>query len=79
MSSFQATRLTCKRLELFKETLNSILNTWEDIKKIDYWFCVDDNSSKEDREYMKNKYPFIEYYFKNNEEKGHKKSMNIIY
>ena len=70
---------TCKRLELFKETLNSILNTWEDIKKVDYWFCVDDNSSKEDREYMKNKYPFIEYYFKNNEEKGHKKSMNIIW
>jgi len=70
---------TCKRLDLFKDTINSIMNTWEDVKRIDYWFCVDDNSSKEDCDYMKHKYPFIQYYFKKPNEKGHKESMNIIW
>jgi len=70
---------TCKRFDLFQQTMNSILNTWQDISKIDYWFCVDDNSSKEDRKLMKDKYPWIDYYLKNDEEKGHRKSMNIIW
>jgi len=70
---------TCKRLDLFEQTVNSILNTWEDKEKIDYWFCVDDNSSEEDREKMKEKYSFIDYYFKNINEKGHRESMNIIW
>ena len=70
---------TCKRLELFKQTIHSILNHWLDIDKIDYWFCVDDNSCEEDRNNMKTLYPWIEYYMKNMEEKGHKRSMNIIW
>lgn len=70
---------TCKRLDLFRQTINSILNQWLDKDKIDYWFCVDDNSSEEERDYMKSLYPWIDYYMKNEEEKGHKQSMNIIY
>jgi len=70
---------TCKRFDLFKQTLNSILNHWLDINKVDYWFCVDDNSSEIDRNNMKISYPWINYYMKTIEEKGHRKSMNIIW
>jgi GR25 family glycosyltransferase involved in LPS biosynthesis len=70
---------TCKRLDLFKETLNSILNHWTDLTLITDWFCVDDNSSKEDREFMKTTYPWLEYYMKTPAEKGHRTSMNIIW
>jgi GR25 family glycosyltransferase involved in LPS biosynthesis len=71
---------TCKRFDLFTQTINSILNHWTDLDKIDYWVCVDDNSSEEDREKMKSAYPWIEYYMKNNSnEKGHRQSMNIIW
>jgi hypothetical protein len=70
---------SCKRLDLFKKTLNSILLHFEDISLVDYFFCVDDNSSKSDRAEMQKKYPWIQYYFKNENEKGHLKSMNIIY
>ena len=70
---------TCMRLDLFRQTINSILNQWLDKDKIDYWFCVDDNSSEEERNYMKSLYPWVDYYMKDKEEKGHKKSMNIIY
>ena len=70
---------TCKRLDLFKETLNSILNNWLDIELVTHWFCVDDNSSKEDRHFMKSTYPWMDYYMKTPEEKGHRASMNIIW
>ena len=70
---------TCKRLDLFKETLHSILNHWTDVELITDWFCVDDNSSSEDRQFMKSTYPWIEYYMKTLEEKGHRSSMNIIW
>jgi len=70
---------TCKRLDLFKQTVYSMLNHWLDINKIDYWFCVDDNSSDEDRLEMKSRFPWINYYMKSQEEKGHRQSMNIIW
>ena len=70
---------TCKRYNLFEKTVNSILNQWKDKELIDYWFCVDDNSNSEDREKMKEKYPFFNYYFKSENEKGHRNSMNIIW
>jgi GR25 family glycosyltransferase involved in LPS biosynthesis len=57
----------------------SILNHWLDKEKINYWFCVDDNSSKSDREYMKSNFPWITYYMKSDSEKGHRESMNIIW
>ena len=70
---------TCKRFDLFEKTMNSLLNCFdEDLDKIDYWLCVDDNSSEEDRIKMKALYPFFTFYFKTIEEKGHPQSMNII-
>jgi GR25 family glycosyltransferase involved in LPS biosynthesis len=69
---------TCKRFDLFEKTMNSFLNTCKDIHKIDKWLCVDDNSSQEDIEKMKQLYPFFNFYFKTIEEKGHPQSMNII-
>ena len=68
---------TCKRFDLFEKTMNSLLNC-VDIDSIDFWFCVDDNSSSEDRDKMKSLYPFFNFYFKNIKEKGHPQSMNII-
>lgn len=68
---------TCKRFDLFEQTINSVLNCF-DTDLIDYWFCVDDNSSEEDRIKMKTLYPFFEFYWKNPSEKGHPQSMNII-
>jgi GR25 family glycosyltransferase involved in LPS biosynthesis len=69
---------SCKRLDLFKNTMNSFLNCCEDLHLIDEWFCVDDNSSEDDRNEMKELFPFFKFYFKTYEEKGHPQSMNII-
>jgi hypothetical protein len=70
---------TCKRLDLFEQTVNSILNMWSDVHMIDYWYCVDDNSSESDRKIMHTKYPWIDFYTKCVQEKGHRNSMNIIW
>jgi len=70
---------TCKRYDLFQQTINSIINQWTDIENVDYWFCVDDNSSVEDRNRMRKNYRWIRYYMKRPEQKGHRESMNIIY
>ncbi len=69
---------SCKRLDLFERTVNSFLNCVLDKHLISEYICVDDNSSESDRELMKLKYPFFTFYFKNESEKGHPKSMNII-
>lgn len=69
---------SCKRFDLFQKTINSFLNCCKDLHLIDNWFCVDDNSSSEDKEKMCKLYPFFTFYFKNAEEKGHPQSMNII-
>jgi GR25 family glycosyltransferase involved in LPS biosynthesis/tetratricopeptide (TPR) repeat protein len=72
--------MTCgKRANLFVQTVNSILNQWTDVDRIDYWFCVDDNSSANDRVEMRTKYPFFDFYFKTEAERGHIQSMNIIW
>lgn len=70
---------TCKRFDLFQQTVNSILNMWTDVNVIDYWYCVDDHSSEEDRAKMRQAYPWMEYYMKSSEEKGHRASMKIIW
>jgi hypothetical protein len=70
---------SCKRYDLFVKTMNSFLVCCKDITMIDYFFCVDDNSSKEDRKNMLKNYPFFQYCFKKEDQKGHLKSMNIIW
>lgn len=69
---------TCKRLELFKKTMNSFLHCCLDRDLIGRWICVDDNSSEQDRNEMKELYPFFEFIFKKEEDRGHARSMNII-
>jgi tetratricopeptide (TPR) repeat protein len=70
---------TCKRFKLFEQTINSILNMWTDLDKVDLFYCVDDNSSEEDRQKMLTQYPFFQYHMKSPEEKGHRESMNVIW
>jgi hypothetical protein len=70
---------TCKRYDLFQQTINSIINQWTDVEDVDFWFCVDDNSSIEERNRMRKNYGWIRYYMKRPEQKGHRESMNIIY
>jgi hypothetical protein len=70
---------TCKRFDLFEQTMNSILRNWTDLQSVDYFFCVDDNSSEEERTSMRTSYPFFDYYLKTPQEKGHRESMNIIW
>jgi len=69
---------TCKRLKLFKRTMNSFINCCKDIDQIGRWICVDDNSSQSDKNSMKKLYPFIEFIWKTPDQRGHAKSMNII-
>ena len=74
------TSTTCKRLDLFKKTVNSFLACCLDFNhfEIDKWFVVDDNSSQEDRDEMVRLYPFMTFYFKTPAQKGHARSMNLI-
>lgn len=69
---------TCKRYNLFEKTMDSFLKNCLDANRIDQWICIDDNSSEEDRDRMKQKYPFMDYILKNETQKGHAKSMNIL-
>lgn len=69
---------SCKRLYLFKETVESILRAWKDISLVDRIVCVDDNSSEADRHEMVKAYPWMSFIMKPPHEKGHRQSMNII-
>jgi tetratricopeptide (TPR) repeat protein len=69
---------TCKRFDLFEKTINSFLNCCIDSNLIDHWLIIDDNSSDEDKNLMKTRYPFFRFIFKNEDQKGHVKTMNIL-
>jgi hypothetical protein len=69
---------TCKRYDLFEKTINSFINCCDDVGKISCWLCVDDNSSVKDRNKMQKNYPFFTFIWKNESEKGHFVSMNMI-
>ena len=70
---------TCKRLDLFQKTIASILKCWTDLDQVDYFYCVDDNSSEEDRAIMRTNFPFFDYLMKGPDQRGHMKSMNLIW
>ena len=65
--------------ELFEKTINSFIICCKDIFSIDYFFCVDGCSSPNDRNKLRQNFPFFDFYYKNKEETGRKKSMNIIW
>jgi GR25 family glycosyltransferase involved in LPS biosynthesis/glycosyltransferase involved in cell wall biosynthesis len=69
---------SCRRLDLFKRTVDSFLNCCEDIDRIGRFVCVDDGSSDADRRQMEARYPFFTFVFKTPAEKGHARSMNIL-
>jgi len=73
------TMTTCKRYNLFKKTMNSFINCCLDHHLIDQWYIIDDNSDMKDRKLMQEKYPFVNFIFKTELERGHYNSMNIIY
>ena len=74
------TTLTCKRIDLFKKTVNSFLAccSSSDKRLIKKWVTIDDNSSPSDREEMKVLYPFMTFIFKTENQKGVAFSMNMI-
>jgi hypothetical protein len=78
-NSITITTTTCKRLDLFIQTVNSFLECCTDICDYVYeWIVIDDNSTEEDREFMKKSYPFITYIYKTPDQKGHARSMNML-
>lgn len=70
---------TCKRLNLFIQTINRLLINCKNLEIIKYWICIDDNSTEEDRIIMQKKFPFFTFIFKKPEEKGHIPSMNMLW
>jgi hypothetical protein len=77
--SITFTITTCKRYTKFKQTMDNLLLKCMDIDLIQRWICIDDNSSSEDRINMQREYPFFEYILKAEHEKGHARSMNILW
>jgi hypothetical protein len=81
------TMTTCKRLDLFKKTIESFVKCCLDICLVDKIFIVDDNSGDEDisqmilwmaqYEVLRNVDKAI--FKKDEKNKGHPQSMNIIY
>tara|TARA_B100001769_G_scaffold275297_1_gene276942 strand:- start:4893 stop:8519 length:3627 start_codon:yes stop_codon:yes gene_type:complete len=69
---------SCKRPELFKKTINSILLTWNDLFRVQKIICVDDGTEKKELIKLKKLYPWIEFIEKSENNKGHKSSMQII-
>ena len=69
---------TCKRRELFERTIDSFLHCCLDRLNIDRWICIDDGSTPEDLNLMRERYPFFEYITKEPSQRGHAHSMNRL-
>ena len=73
------TTTTCKRTDLITRTIDSFLECVLDYKKyVKEWIIIDDNSSEKDRAFMKERYPFIRFIYKDQNNKGHPRSMNMF-
>lgn len=70
---------TCRRLSLFKESINSFLNCCLDLDMIDRWILVDDNSSEQDRAEMRRLYPFFRFIERGPAERGHARGLNMLW
>lgn len=69
---------TCKRVELFERTVESFRRCCVDHERIAEWICIDDDSSREDRERMKARFPFFTWAWKDERARGHAHSMNLV-
>ena len=73
------TMTTCKRLHLFRKTVNAMLWCFQDeLEDIRSWVVIDDNSSESDRGIMQAMYPFIKFIWKTPEQKNHARSMDML-
>ncbi len=72
------TMTTCKRFDLFFQTVCSFMKSCTDIFLIDDFVCIDDNSTEEDREKMMKLFPFFKFILKGKQDKGHPQSLNIL-
>jgi len=73
------TMTTCKRFDLFRRTMISVLKYVKDLKEYLFdWIVIDDNSSEKMRQQMKEEFPFITYIYKDLTNKGHARSMNML-
>lgn len=73
------TTTTCKRTDLITRTVDSFLECVLDYKTyVKEWIIIDDNSSDKDRQFMKERYPFIRFIYKTPDQKGHPRSMNML-
>lgn len=70
---------TCKRLDLFLATMESVLVCIEDLHLVTQWFLIDDGSSNSELEVMRSKYPFFTIIQVPDENRGHRGSMNLIH
>jgi hypothetical protein len=69
---------TCKRVDQFFRTMDSILCTMTSLDRVAEWIVVDDMTASEDRIKMQDRYPFMTFIWKSEEEKGHARSLNIM-
>lgn len=75
--------VTCKRLHLFLQTMAALAFALgiTDPTHWSNWFCqllvVDDNSSSEDRDLMRQRFPTFEFLFKTADQRGHAKSLQL--
>lgn len=69
---------TCRRLDLFEQTMDSFLTHCLDRDQIDRWICIDDGSTAKERRRMKERYPFFEFIMKPRRDAGHARSMNVL-
>ena len=69
---------TCKRLHLFFQAMDSVFENVTDVGLLNRITCCDDNSSEEDRRAMKERYPDIEFIFRDGD-KGQHVSIRQLY
>ena len=69
---------TRRRRDLFERTIDAFLETCLDHHLISRWICIDDGSTSDDREAMRKRYPFFEFFTKDDSEIGQAKSLNLI-
>jgi len=73
---------TCKRLNLFEQTMTSLVAAFENAEEMYRHVCkvivVDDSSSEVDRARMIKLFPDFHFVFKKEELRGHANSMNLI-
>ncbi len=74
------TMTSCKRFDLMMSTIKSFVACCLDLYRVDKFIIIDDNSSKSDRKRMFTELDsdFFQIILKNESDKGHSKSMNIL-